>query len=680
MKKQIRHSFVLGLMVIAALFSLFPTSVFAVEDSARLTPATGTSQTGNTFIISVDGYASHGQFCFFYCVETDITGVTGSLKFPSNLLKVTNIDKSNATFTSSTVTPNNNTGKITFNQSGTARNQTVHLFTITFESLAVGEAAVTFDNVTYGGSYYSTAATGGTYTIVAPPSPTPPPSSSPSPSPHPSTSPKPSATPKPSPTPKSTPTPEQTPAPVAESNGGLKIENVRVTANRQENSVAWTVNSPEATPTFRYGTSKNKLDSDTDVVKQADGSYGVSMANLKPGTLYYFMIIAATNDSLQGANYTGTLTTRGYPVQLTIKQNNLMIPNSVVKIGDRTFIANSDAVINTELSDGQHKALITPPGSKESFSAPFTVVKKPLSATGSPELQAFVLNVTTIGKSSGTNSSLILPLAVGGIIAVATIGGFVGFMLYRRRSLTNNGANADSDLLAATYGDAIEKYRTNTPAPNLDTVNIPQLGTQLSGEEAALQGVPSLDNSTPPPLPAMESSVLAPTPAPEPYPTPPITDPASISPPPLSNTIAPAEQPVVSAPQLEPNQPQVQTQTQAQEPASSPTVAPAGYSEDEQLSPELTQVEASQQIEPVQPSNDPEPSAVYDETTGELAILHHHTPHDIDTATQPGQITEQPTEVPPSDSPAAGIPSQTVTSQMPQAPPPPQSFTVRPQT
>lgn len=612
MKQNIRHRFFIGLMLVTALLSVVPTSVFAAGNSVSLTPASGTSQTGNTFTLSTDGYAIGGWW-------TSTSSVSGTITFPANLLKVASISADGTSFPSGfSASPDNTNGTISFTGSCSGwfcgySNQNVHLFAITFQSLAPGTANVNFNNVQYNTG--AAAMSGGTYTIASPPPPPPAPHPSPVPSPKPSSKPvvKPSvnSTPAPTPAPSITPTPEDTPAPIVESDGGLKIQDVKITTNRQENIVTWSLSNSSADTTLNYGTSKNNQKSDGLVTQQNDGSYKASLANLQPGTLYYFTIKASTSDNLQGATYSGVLTTRGYPVQLTVEQNNLLLPGAKVKIDERNFVADENAIVTTELSDGTHKALITPTDDSGSHGTTFTVEKKTIPKGGDPALQSFILNITSVG-SSPASTSLLLPVFGGAAGVVVVAGGIVGFLLFRRSAKNREDTGVDSDLLATTYGTAIDQFRNNTPEPNLEASTGTQSPSQISAGQTPQVPQPSqasVDTTSLAPAP-MQTIQQSQIPAP-------ITPAAAVD---LS------QQPTVmqdfSTPTIESTQ------------------VSQGYSETEQLSPELTQeliqVESGNVPSSVVNEND-EPSAVYNEATGELDILHHHqpTPSLTDASTMP---------------------------------------------
>lgn len=609
MKQAIRNKIAFGLMFISALLLLVPSTAQAAGEKAYLSPLSGLSQPGKTFTVSVDGYV--GQSWFFF-MPIGASSVQGSIGYSSNLLKVVSFDKSGAAFPSG-LNPADSAGTINFSgstSSGSYMNKTVHLFSITFESLAPGNANVTFGTVKYNIGTASTTGGNGIYTIQAPPPPAPTPTPKPTPKPtaKPTTKPVPTPAPvTPAPTPVATPTPEETPAPVAESDGGLKIENVKVTATRQTNGITWTLNSTAASPILTYGTSKSKQE-DAEITRQEDGSYAVTLSELKLGTLYYFTIKAATPDNLQGATYTGTLTTRGYPIQLTVQQNNLLLPGAKVKIGDRSYVANKYAIITTELGDGSYTASITPSGSTDTQTASFTVAKKQIPASGNPELQSFTLNITTVGSTGGLASSTIVPMVIGGIVVVLAGAGVAVFLLSRRKTEPDS-TSIDTDMLAASYGTTADNLRSNMPAPNLGNLGSLPPNTMTSEFTADPQAVPQEAS-----LPATEMpteqytqvaeqqspGVPAPTPASDaPY----ASDAASINPASL------------------PLPPVVPGTTDGTEAAASAQAIDSQAMSSEEYSPEVVQVEA---VEAPETIDDTEPSAVYDASTGELDIIHHH--------------------------------------------------------
>lgn len=584
MKQFIVTRILTGVMLITAFLVGLPLNAYALSNALSLTLPTGSSNPGKSFTVTVGGTVGRSTWGTY--------NVNGQISYPANLLKVTNINKSGATFyNDSTVTPDNSAGTINFSMGNWfdgANNQNIHLFTITFQSLANGTANVNFTKGSYNTGSAQTS--GGTYTITTPPAPSPSPTPKPSTSPKPSTTPKPStpiSTPVPSPTPiPETPTPEETPAPSSSSDGGLKVENVKTTITRKENTLTWSVNNPDATITMFYGTKKGSANIEGKPEKLEDGSYKLSLTGLKLGALYYYVIKASTGDDLQGATYNGSFTTRGYPVQLTVQQNELLLPEAKVIIGDRIFTANKNALVTTELGEGNYTASITPPGSNTPYTVAFAVAKKAIPSNGNPETQSLILNITAATPLAGTNSSLLVPIIGGGAALLAIAGSVVGFIMYRRRSAQDTAPSVDADLLSSSYGQELADRRANTPQPQLQSVGF---------DTTPVQDLPVTNES---PLMAVQQNSPS-------LPTNEDTDP--------SNAFVAPEvyTPDVTA-QL-PLPPQPEAEIAPAYPQNSEEI----IENTEQISPEISAIESTEVQE--------EPSAVYDEATGELDILHHHS-------------------------------------------------------
>jgi hypothetical protein len=594
MKQTIRHRFLLALLLFTAVFSVIPARVFALAGTVYFTPSGGNVVNGNEFIVEVRGNVP----------SPGIWGGGATIKFTYDASKVQLIDRNDT----GGVFQNNNRSNWDGTTAGTVRYEAVvwwgapgvnnqKIISVKFKAIAPGNVTLNFapeTNVNNG----PTTGTPSTFTVLpttcptgqigTPPNCTTPPPPSPTPTPKPTPKPSTTPTPKPSTTP-TTPAPEQsveeTPAPVVESDGGLKIEDVKIVANRQKNSVTWTINKADAVPKVTYGTTKGDLRSEATVTKQEDGSYETVFPSLKLGTLYYFTIKATTPDQLQGATYNGTLTTRGYPVQLTIQQNGVLAPGAKVKIGDRSFTANKNAIITTELGDRKYDAMISPIGSTDSLSVSFTVQKKPIPTNGSPELQSFILNAS-LADTAATQGGNLIPIIIGGA-SVLGIGAasMIGFILLRRRNQSQTSTTVDNDLLLANYGTAIEEYRTNTPTPNLDA---------------------TATNTAP-----VETTPLVATP-------PPVTNdmPAPVQSSPAPDTAANFDASTLPLPPVQ-EQPQM---------VAPPPETPENSQITEQLSPELAAVESIEENPADTVTDNPdETSAVYDAATGELDIIHHHT-------------------------------------------------------
>lgn len=619
MKKTIRTRFSIGLIVLTVLLTTIPSQVFAVAGSVYFYP-TGNVQNNSEFTVEIrgdvpgPGWGRGG-------------GATIRVAYDPSKLEVTEKNDDGGAFR-----PNNYQNwdgttsgivryesRIYFGAPGVNDRK---IFSITFKAIAPGNTTLSFASANVNdGPTTGTASSFTIYPLTCPSGQvgTPPNCSTPpKPTPKPTTTPRPSTTPRPTPkpTPSITPTPsptpemveEETPEPESSSQGGLVIENVRVSANRQTNSVSWTVNDPsDVQPTFVYGTSKGSQKTEAKVTKAEDGTYVTDLPSLKAGSLYYFTIKVAATDQLSGATHSGTLTTRGYPVQLTIKQNGVLASGAKIKIGDRNFTANKNAIVTTELGDGTHEATITPAGSTEALRVSFTVQKKPIPATGNPELQAFVLNGTVNGSADENGSMTFLAIAGGILAALAGLGGLIGFLLYRRKQQESDTqySTVDTDALAA-YGTSLDEPRDMTPEPNLQASSV--VTSSFTDTPAPVNDVQ---------LPYSEQDTYtAGTLTEEPY------------------EQADAQQTTATADGL-PLPPVYETYTQNAPIVDTPQAATpvTGQATPEQSPPLATgelpvpslPITASDITDTAAPlSGDDEPSAVFDAATGELEILHKH--------------------------------------------------------
>ncbi len=369
MKHLIRHRLLLGLLIFVALVSVVPPKALAVAGTVYFTPGGGDVIMGQDFTVEVRGKVP----------DPGWWGGGGTIIVNYDASKLQVIDRNDSggafqaansrNFDGTTAGTVRYTAYIAINAPGV--NDT-KIISITFRPLTTGSSVLSFGS---GTNVHNGPTTGAAKTFTVqpincpagqvgtPPNCTTPPPVTPTPTPKPTPT-KPSTPTPATPTPTPTPTPviEETPAPTIESDGGLKIENVKATATRQKNSITWTLNQSDITPTITYGLSKGATTFKGEIENTEENTYETELKSLKPGTLYYFTIKAASSDNLQGATYSGTLTTRGYPVQLTIQQSGVLAPGAKVSLGSRSFTANKNAIISTELGEGAVKATITPAG------------------------------------------------------------------------------------------------------------------------------------------------------------------------------------------------------------------------------------------------------------------------------------------------------------------------------
>lgn len=631
MKQNIRRRLLPVLFVLFAVVSIFPTRVYAVSGNVYFTPDGGQVRMGDTITVEVRGNVPDPGLWG--------GGATIVVNYDPSKLELLSRNDSGGAFRGA------NSRDWDGTKAGTVRYVAYYainapgvkgtkIIGMEFRAIGTGSTQMSFGSVNVNNG--PTTGTPSTFSIIpltcpagqvgTPPNCSTPPPPTPKPTPKPTTPSTPTKPITPAPIvasdPPITDSTESTPDPEVASDGGLKIEDVKATTTRQKNSVSWKLNRDDITPTIAYGLSKSAATKSAEVKSLEDGSYESEFADLKPGTLYYFTIKAASSDSLQGATHSGTFTTRGYPVQLTIQQNGVLAPGAKVTIGQRNFVANKDAIIVTELGEGNFNATIRPAGATTSYPVSFAVAKKTIPSNGNPALQSFTLNAIIDGASSDENDNILL--AIGGVIAgLGLLGGIIGFLIYKRKQRDQqDDSTVDQDLLIANYGESLEAYResaVNTPTPNLDATAYQVASQPLQPEQVNDSEASQLSPTEVTPLQASQSQ--------------PLTD-AETTAPVATDQSPPFDPTTLPLPPQEPPQGSPQTTTDLQGVVDLPQ-----YTDDEQISPELAQIESLQV-----PETDDEPSAIYDAATGELDIIHHQpgtAPTNAPSFTSPTPPTSQ---------------------------------------
>ncbi len=490
-----------AILSLFALVSIIPAQdVFAAApNSISITPSSQSVEKGSTFSISVNGYVGTNN----YPADT----VSGTLTFPANLLSVTSVSTAGSAYTwQNTATPNNTNGTVTFtekNQFYSQPNGAIHIMTITFHALANGSAHVGFTpDTTYSetnpfGVILATDLSGGTYTIstTAPPTcpsgqiGTPPNCTTPTcptgqsgtppncktlPPPTcpagqtgtppncktPTTPPK-TTTPTTSkpPTPATTSTP--TPTPVTP----FAISDTSTTRGYNTAAVDWKTNIA-ATGTVTYGASQKQQDKNGIVTLQQDGSYEAALKDLTPGKKYYFTITAiSATDATKTDSYSGTFTTKGFPVIVTVSENNKAVSSAKLKIGEQNYSTDRTGKANLELASGTYTLVITTANGSKTVK--LTVVNKTIPENnGTPEKQNFSFDVPATAAPATANQGMsltaLIGIGVGGFLVLLILLGL--FLLYRRRKQQDNGSS-NSALTIDNYSSLEQPQQSLPPFP-----------------------------------------------------------------------------------------------------------------------------------------------------------------------------------------------------------------------
>lgn len=443
-------------MSFLALFSLMPIDKVAAATSVGLKfdPTSQTITTGGSFTVKFLAQLTDYRYGSYR--------VSGKILFPRNLINVTSLSTSGTAFTGygSTSAYDNATGTLTFNRISYGGSASMLVFTVTFKSLAAGNATLAFDPSTATQSTQVSSMSNSTYIIVNPSCPagqigTPPNCTNPPVPPKPTPTPTPTPTPNPAPTPvrppvatpgSEAPVAPETTAPtnqegldsVQKDAGNLSIKDVSITTTRKTNSLEWKTSLPNATSELFIGTSRTKKDTLVAVTKQDDTTSSASLNSLSPGTRYYYTITSYENPTPdQKASYEGAFTTRGYPTGIYITSNNKPASNAQVSLDGQTYKTNLDGLVTLELANKSYTAEVKLADSTvKNITIP--VSAKTIPADGSdPEKQIFRFEVagTHAATSSTGLRSLLLPVAaIVGSMAVLG-GGFALFFVYKRKKL-----------------------------------------------------------------------------------------------------------------------------------------------------------------------------------------------------------------------------------------------------
>lgn len=409
-------------MAICLVLSLVPThSAFAINNKLFFVDVPTQVDEESQFTIRIRAYANN------YLQDGTAKGaVTYS---PSNLLKVVKTSKSNSGYNS--VSVSEGSGRVNFDAEHPNQGFSHEVFSLTFKAVKGGRVTIGFTG--NGASRVNNALTDLDAVSVQikgkakPPSnPTP---SAPTniPLPPPTSS---SSTPKPA-SPSETTAPQSTPDPT-----GL-IDSVAVEPLYESSTVTWNVNASKASATLRYGVNSTTMNQQAKVTKKKDGSFSADIEGLVPGMRYYFTISGKGAGGKAGT-YSGTIFTNGYPVTITVTENNIPVKNAVIQIGSITRSTNAEGKLSIGLAADNYNGTITTDTATMSFE--LTVEKKPIPANGSaPASQRYNYNLTSSvlenGPGSGPSILAFIGVLLGGTAVLGI--GFIAFMAYRRRRFEN---------------------------------------------------------------------------------------------------------------------------------------------------------------------------------------------------------------------------------------------------
>lgn len=453
------------------------SNVAAASNYLYVSPANIQMSVSTTFCIDVISYASSG---------VSNGSATGTLSFNSSLLTIESIypngkicpdsqgNDNASSYYSTSRDVTQNTSSIDFNAT---QNQTDggvrYVFSVKFKTKASGTASISFT----GNSKVNnadTSTTGGTYTINAPQ-----PTSTPTPTPK--TTKTPTKTSSPTPTPITTKpdttkvtTPTNTvivPETTIDETG--LISSVAASPHYTKSKVTWQVNAPGTSSVFKYGTSYNELDMQSEVKKEANGNYSATMSNLLPGMYYYFSITTKGKNNLKGS-YNSSFVTNGYPIRISVTENNIPVQSAQVRIGEQSLTVK-DGSITIGLAAGDYNGTITTDTATLNIS--LSVENVPIPENGSqPETQQFgPYNLSSAPLAGGPGSSFsilsFLGVLAGGTVVLAF--SFIMFVNYRKHKFESDSYSTGISASTVVVEDGYNWRQDTSPTNQVNTPEYP---------------------------------------------------------------------------------------------------------------------------------------------------------------------------------------------------------------
>ncbi len=451
-------------MAMTLCFTLLPTSLaFADANKLYVTPTTSQMNINTTFTVNVRSYSESDQ---------SVGSANGMLNYSSVQLQVTGISLSGSDYGSPSITQGSSSIGFTASRNP-APSGNAQVFAVTFKAKAAGTATVSFTNDSLVNNT-TTSYSAGTYTITDPNPPTSTPSSTP----------KPSTTPKPTPVttpPVTTQEPSQSPntsdTNVKPDPTGI-IDGVVVNPLYSSATVSWKINANNPTSTISYGPSLSQLDKQGTVKKKDDGTFTTTLTGLTPGLRYSFTIAGSGTGTASGS-YSGTIVTQGFPVVISITENNIAVKSAQIKIGSSSYSVTGGK-ITLGLAAGSYSGTIVT--DTASLAINLTVEAKNVPADGNaPEAQPLSFNLVSSPLEGGPGSSFSIFAFIGVLIggtAILGIAFFIFVNIRRRRFEADSYSSSYTPTSTVIVEDGYDWHNEEVQQP----VSQPPLSSTPSAE------------------------------------------------------------------------------------------------------------------------------------------------------------------------------------------------------
>lgn len=247
------------------------------------------------------------------------------------------------------------------------------------------------------------------------------------------------------------------------------IDGVSVTPSHTSAVISWDVNSTSPSSTLSYGDSSSNLDQTATVSKAESGKFTTTLSKLTPGKRYSYMI-SATGGTSESSTYSGTFLAIGFPITITVTENDVPIKTGMLKIGGSSYPIGGDK-LTINVAAGKYTATVST--DTATTTQDIEVKSKSVPADGSdPEAQQFKFALTSSviegGPGSGNSILTFVGILVGGT-ALLAVAGFVFITIRRRRFESGGGYSSSGSQSSITIDDGYQWKGDSGSAPTTPT-------------------------------------------------------------------------------------------------------------------------------------------------------------------------------------------------------------------
>lgn len=224
-------------------------------------------------------------------------------------------------------------------------------------------------------------------------------------------------------------TPNCTPEEAESPDTNTYIQGVKLNNTIRTVTVTWITNHPVTETSLVYQKPGSNAPQTAEITQTNNTNFSATLPWLDPYDAYTFDI-TATNKDGKKISYSGTATTKGYPVKITVTQNNQPAANATVVIDDYSYTTAADGTFEAEMPDGRTALRISKDGATALDS--IFVEKLEPKKDDSVDTQTFQLTLPTDTTAAGSSVPW-LAIILGFLVLAAVGGGVYGWFFVKKR-------------------------------------------------------------------------------------------------------------------------------------------------------------------------------------------------------------------------------------------------------